>query len=81
MNEVLAALMTDSVVRSEMDEVDSPHVMLCTDLNTGFISVAGPFPDGFAALVAAEQDAATLATSEAYLEFRVLPLYPPLPAA
>lgn len=82
MNAEIAALIAESVVRDGIEELDHPHVMVCRDLSSGFISLAGPFPDGFSALLAAERDARSLSGAEGDgLEFSVLPLYPPLSAA
>lgn len=82
MNGFVAAMIADSMVRHEMEEIDHPHVMVCRDRASGFVSLAGPFPDGYSALLAAERDARTLEGPEGeHLEFSVLPLHPPLKAA
>ncbi len=38
------------------EEIDRSHILICRDSETGVVSYSGPFPNGLAALVAAERE-------------------------
>lgn len=88
----VAARLIEHLVRSGVDELDQPHVVVCTDPATGSSSYLGPYPDALSAAVAAEvgrEVAATDADPRAgdadpltHLRFTVAPLQgadPPAP--
>jgi hypothetical protein len=52
----LLRLVEDTVVREAAESVDRPHMMAITQVN-GLITFEGPFQDGLAALIAADQRA------------------------
>ena len=73
----MARLVLDSLVSESMREVESPHVVVCTDTESGTESYQGPYRDGLTALVAAEAEADDLGTAVSGLRFSVAPLLSP----
>ncbi|TYL44895.1 hypothetical protein FXB39_21085 [Nocardioides sp. BGMRC 2183] len=53
---VVPTTIADFVVRTMMEEMDRPHVVICHDLVSGGQSVSGPYVDGLAALRAVEHE-------------------------
>lgn len=53
---VLGRLLVDMLVSGAVRDMDLPHVLVCTDHTTNSVSLSGPYPDGLAALCAAEAD-------------------------
>lgn len=56
MLDVLRDFLTRAVSEASREEIDLPHIVLCRDRESGAVTYAGPFPDGLAALVFAEQE-------------------------
>ena len=50
------ALLMRTLAAAAAEEIDRPHIVVCTDPETGATSYSGPYPDGLAALAAAERD-------------------------
>ena len=73
----LARLVLDSLGSESMREVEAPHVVVCTDTESGTASYQGPYRDGMAALAAAEAEAGDLGTTYSGLRFSVAPLLSP----
>lgn len=73
-------LLEDQLVRQELEEMNRPHVLVCTDTHSGQLTLSGPFADGVTALAAAEADARAMdqISADHTLVFRVQPLYEPL---
>jgi hypothetical protein len=63
----LARLLIDSVVAESVREIDLPHVVVVHDPVTGTSSMQGPFPNGLAALVAADAEDPSMQVSVAPL--------------
>ncbi|WP_181407614.1 hypothetical protein [Nocardioides sambongensis] len=53
---VVPTTIADFVVRTMLEEMDRPHVVICHDLVSGGQSVSGPYADGLAALRAVEHE-------------------------
>lgn len=53
---IIADLLRSKIVSQEIEDLDRPHVVIVSDGPTGDQFVLGPFPDGYAALCAAEQE-------------------------
>lgn len=51
----MSDLVTNALVADSVDSLSQPHVLICHDPETGFTAYSGPFDDGMAALVAAQQ--------------------------
>lgn len=45
----------EAISRMITTEIDEPHVLICADASTGTTSYLGPFRNGLAALVAADE--------------------------
>jgi hypothetical protein len=69
-------LVLDSLVGESVREIDLPHLVLCTDLETGAVSYEGPYPDGMTALAAAESESTELDAEVSGFRFTVAPLLP-----
>jgi hypothetical protein len=54
-DEVIAFL-GRSLAAAAREEIEMPHIVLCTDPETGTTSYSGPYPNGLAALAAADRD-------------------------
>lgn len=52
----LLQLITDAMVRSEVEEIDRPHVVIARDQSTGSQWISGPYVDALAAAVAVEHE-------------------------
>jgi hypothetical protein len=68
-----------AISRMITTEIDRPHVLVCADRMTGTTSYLGPFRDGLAALVAAdeqERQDQLHAPGDVYT-YTVAPLYAP----
>jgi len=76
--EMIHDFLSRAVAAAAGEEIDLPHIVVCSDRETGAVSYSGPFPDGLTALVAAEREA-TLdrrGITEAPMEFSVAALLP-----
>jgi hypothetical protein len=74
--------MVDAVVRDESRELSGPHVVMCTDRHSGYVTLSGPYPDGMSALVAADwEDQQLREIHERGFRFTVVPLLAPIPPA
>jgi hypothetical protein len=60
------------MVEESLREMALPHAMVCRDIETGISVHEGPYPDGFAALCAAEREASN--PESAGMTFTVVPL-------
>jgi hypothetical protein len=71
------------VSAAEAEELDLPHIVVCSDKRTGSVSYSGPFRDGVAALVFAERESAVdrALNDGDPLTFSVAALYPAQRAA
>lgn len=54
--EAVFAFLSQAMCTSAREEIELPHIVLCRDVETGCTSYSGPFPNGLAALVAAERE-------------------------
>lgn len=54
--DVLGERLVDMLVCGAVREMELPHVLVCTDHATSSVSLSGPYPNGLAALCAAEAD-------------------------
>lgn len=79
--EDLAELLINALTSDAVEEMDHPHVVVCTDRISQTVSYSGPYEDGLAALVAAERDHQTEKTADPSnsLSFSVVPLLHPAP--
>jgi len=70
---------TDVLVSGAVGEIDSVHVVVCTDPRTGVVAYSGPYANGLSALCAAEQDfrAELSHDPESGMQFSVAPLLSP----
>lgn len=77
--DVLGQRLVDMLVRGAVTDMDLPHVLVCTDHATGAVSCSGPYPNGLAALCAAEADHVLerREDSGSSMVFSVMPLVPP----
>lgn len=69
----------DAISRLISTEIEQPHLLICEDTVTGSTSYLGPFRDGFAALLAAdeqERQDALHAPGDVFA-YAVAPLYRP----
>jgi hypothetical protein len=75
--EALVAFLRGVIGAAAVEEIDLPHIVICHDAETGATSYAGPYPDGLAALAAAELESCKDATSGMGrpMEFSVAALY------
>lgn len=67
----------ETVVSGLVDDLDRPHVLVCTESSTGVVSYQGPFVDALSASAAAERSM----TGDEGLRCVVAPLLPPLRGA
>jgi len=76
--EIVHEFLSRIVGAAEAAELDLPHIVICSDTDTGAISYEGPFPDGIAALVFAERESAVdqELNDGVPLTFKVAALYP-----
>lgn len=72
-------LLIENLVREGMQDLDAPHLVVCTDLEDGTVSFQGPYPDALTALLAAEAECGDLGPELLGLRFSVAPLLPPRP--
>jgi sugar phosphate isomerase/epimerase len=77
--EPILRLLRERLVAEAVAELDLPHVVICTHLDTGATSIQGPYPDALAAAEAAQRDHDALARdttpgSEGRLKYTVVPL-------
>jgi len=77
--EILREFLTGVVARTEMAELELPHLVVCSDERGEVTTYSGPFPDVLTALAYAESEAASCSTdpSSDDLTFTVAALYPP----
>ena len=66
------------MVADEVASADLPHVVACAVAGTSIISFIGPFPNGMAALVHADQEAQRCHPDD-NLEYSVFPVCEPSP--
>jgi hypothetical protein len=71
-HELLAKLQA----RAEALEIDLPHVVVQTELETGCRQAVGPFPSACAAFLALDGMRAEIGEP---IEFEVMPIFPPAP--
>ena len=78
--EQMLGQVTDVLVTGAMAELEGPHMVICRDPETHFVSYAGPYADGMAAICAAEQDLLEERKHdpESRLKFAVAPLLAPM---
>lgn len=76
--EVVHAFVSDAVGAAAREEIDLPHIVVCSDLETGAVSYSGPFRDGLSALVFAqrESDLDRTANTGRPMQFSVAALFP-----
>jgi hypothetical protein len=72
-------LLREYLIAEAMADLDLPHVVVCTHLDTGVSSIQGPYPHALAAAEAAHRDRAALSRdttpgSEGRLRYAVVPL-------
>jgi hypothetical protein len=75
--DALSKILSEAIDESERYERELPHLMICTDLTSGYMTFAGPFSDRNAAQQVALREAHCLGADVPFI-FRVAPLYPPL---
>jgi len=77
--DVLGQRLVDMLVCGAVRDMDLPHVLVCTDHTTSSVSLSGPYPDGLAALCAAEADHVLERRQDpdSSTEFSVIALVPP----
>lgn len=75
--DVVAELLEDALVTSMVAETDFPHIVVCTSGNG--VSYSGPYPSGFAAMHAAE-DERKIIGDDPLIRVAVAPLGPPVDA-
>jgi len=70
---------TDVIVSDAVGEIDSCHIVVCTDPITGVVAYSGPYASGLSALYAAEQDlrAELSCDPKSSMRFSVAPLLSP----
>ena len=56
-NEAVLAFLSHALGVAAREEIELPHIVVCTDIATGAVSYSGPFRDGLTALVVAEGEA------------------------
>lgn len=79
----LMELVRDALARDAVREIDAPHIVICFDPNTRYITYSGPYERAMDALVAAdyERQREVAADPTSQLEFSIAPLYQPLTIA
>ena len=79
--DLLREIISRAVTAAEAAELELPHLVICTDRQTGHTSYAGPFPDALAALTYAEIQAARdrAAPEDPLIRWSVSVLLPPEP--
>lgn len=77
--DVLGRRLLDMLVRDSVRDMDLPHVLVCTDHTTSSVSLSGPYPNGLAALCAAEADHVSERRQDpdSCMVFSVIALVPP----
>jgi hypothetical protein len=75
--DALSKILSEAMEESERYERELPHLMICTDLTTGYMTFSGPFSDRGAAQQIALRESHNLGADGPFI-FRVAPLYPPL---
>jgi len=77
--DVLGRRLVDMMVCDAVRDMDLPHVLVCTDHTTSSVSLSGPYPNGLAALCAAEADHVLEHRQEpdSSMVFSVIALVPP----
>ena len=78
--DALSKILSEAIEEIERYERELPHLMICTDLTTGYMTFSGPFRDHGAAQQVALRESYGLGDGAPFL-FRVAPLYPPLAPA
>ncbi|MFC6154741.1 hypothetical protein [Nocardioides yefusunii] len=72
-------LLVENLVREGVQDLDAPHLVVCTDLEDGTVSFQGPYADALTAVLAAEAESGDIAPDISGLRFTVAPLLPPRP--
>lgn len=70
-----ASLLAEQVIHAELETQRYPHVVVCR--LAGTVILMGPYPDGVAALVAADEEE-RLTGGDKEVRFSVAPIYPGL---
>lgn len=73
----------DTHLELEFDDVVSesalPHVVVCTDVDSGGFTLEGPYATGCLAIMAADREIRRDPAGLSGLRFTVQPIYPPPP--
>ena len=75
--DALSKILSEAIEESERYEQGLPHLMICSDLATGYMTFSGPFNDRSSAQQVAARESHDLGAESPFV-FRIAPLYPPL---